>query len=381
MTPPKARNPLVMLTWIESGIIVLGCLVQSVVLALNAPIWGTHSILYACLVTIVAIVSVGFVPHTATRRAIVPTVIAIASLIALAIFPWQGLVMLALLGVFGSRITMAFGARGAIVAWLFAAIAITLRSYEQMAVLDTPLWLFVYSAGTILVLLAVLFSALAMLATALDQVKGYAMRAAQAAALAERSRIALDLHDALGHGLTTLSVQLEAAERFHDLDRQREMALIARARATAAGLLADIRETVSMLRRPGESDECFSAMMHRLFADVEQIEGLDFNWDIRISKEPSSGTAIALFRVAQEALTNVIRHAGATSARVVVACDGGDMTMTIDDNGCGFAEGAAPVGNGLDSIRERVGALGGTLRIESRERAGTLVSVTVPIAP
>jgi len=362
---------------VETALIMCGCLVQAAVDALMGAADGR--LLFASeALTVAAIALVAFVPHRADARRIPVTALAVASLIGLGAFPWQGLVMLALLGMLGSRLALAYGARGALAAWLVSAAGIGLRCFVQAAALKSPLWLFLYSTATVLMLLAVLFSALALLATALREVRCSARRLADAAAAQERARIALDLHDALGHGLTTLGVQLQAAERLADADPLKARAYVARGAATANALLDDVRETVGLLRGSPRAAS-FEAMMRELFEDFAQLDGVRFEWSVAVAGEPSGAAALALFRVVQEALTNVVRHARAASVRAAVSAAGDALDVSVVDDGVGFDVAAATRGTGIASMRERVTALGGTMTIVSAARQGTRLRVVLPL--
>ena len=364
---------------IEAAAIVFGCVAQTVVLFLLRGPFEPDALVASTALSALAIACILSFPHHADRRRLPALALGAAAVIALGGFPFQGLVMLALLGVLGSRTAIAYGFAGAAAAWVVSALAIGLRSYAQMLVLHTPFWLFVYSASNILMLLAILFGALALLATALHQVRAYASRAAETAALDERARIALDLHDSLGHGLTTLGVQLQTADRLQDIDPPKSRAYVHRAMTTAATLLEDVRETLSVLRREPRGDGRLTAMVEGLFSDFAHVDGIDFAYSIDVAREPAGATGIALFRAVQEALTNVMRHAGATRVRASVAGTNDGLDVRIEDDGMGFDAAASEGGSGLASMQERVKAVGGTVSVSSGAERGTTVRVMLPL--
>jgi signal transduction histidine kinase len=206
----------------------------------------------------------------------------------------------------------------------------------------------------------------------------FAAQSASSAASAERARIALEIHDSIGHGLTTLGVQLEAARRYQNTDSERAANYLQRAAITANELLSETRQTVAVLHghftQPSES---FANMIGRLlkaFAATHEIAVIE---QIQISREPPREVGVTLYRVLQEALTNIARHADAKEVRVSVATSAASATLRVEDKGRGFARDLA-AGNGLGFMRERVQSIGGVIDIESGEGLGTVVETTVP---
>jgi signal transduction histidine kinase len=200
-------------------------------------------------------------------------------------------------------------------------------------------------------------------------------RVAELSAATERNRLARDIHDSVGHHLTAISVQLEKAEAFRDRDPVAADRAVGDARRASARALREVRESVGALR----------AAPFSLTAAVAALaEGLD-DAGFRVSLELSGSEAghrrdglEALYRVAQEALTNARRHAGADLVRVALSFGDG-ATLEVADNGRGFAVDAA-TGSGLPGMRERLAALGGSVRIESQPGRGTRVRASVDSA-
>jgi signal transduction histidine kinase len=195
----------------------------------------------------------------------------------------------------------------------------------------------------------------------------------------ERLRLARDLHDALGHSVAMMSMQSAVAaealpERISDAQRA-----VAEIRSISVATMSELRRTVRQLRSL-ESDVELPAGLEDLSALAEQARsnGLDVrileSGDQRVVPDALDRAA---YRIVQEALTNVIRHANA--ARVTVTLDRGPdaLTMTIRDDGQGAAE--VVEGNGLRGMRERAKELGGQLDITIGDRgAGTMVTAALP---
>ncbi len=201
---------------------------------------------------------------------------------------------------------------------------------------------------------------------------------------AERRRIAADLHDFVGQNLTALGIALEtlrvatgnACER-PNVPTFEEM----------AGLLQDtmdsVRQTMSDLRPPLLDDYGLIAALESHARRFSARTGLVVSVEnARIGARPAPNVELALFRIAQEALANAVKHASATRARVALTAKGGFLRLAVEDNGSGFAQpsGARAEhrgGWGLPMMRERAEEAGGTLRIEFPGR-GTRVVAEVP---
>ncbi len=172
----------------------------------------------------------------------------------------------------------------------------------------------------------------------------------------ERTRIARDLHDLLGHHLTALSINLQIAERLADGEAKEK---IAESRALARLLLSDVRDAVSTLREEANVD--FARSVRLL---VDKVPQLDIELDIEDGLTITNfEVAESLLRCVQEALTNTLRHAGATRSWIRVWQDDDDVHLEIRDDGVGGS--AVTEGNGLTGMRERLERLKGTLKLET----------------
>ncbi len=190
----------------------------------------------------------------------------------------------------------------------------------------------------------------------------------EASRQSERTRIARDLHDLLGHHLTALSINLQIAERLAEGESKKK---IAESRALARLLLSDVREAVSTLREESEVDFAQSVTLL-----VERVPQLDIELDIE------DGLAIDEFEIAesllrciQEALTNTLRHSGASRSWIRIWREDGEVHLAIRDNG--RQKGELVEGNGFAGMRERLGRLKGQLSVETIDNALRL-HVTIP---
>ena len=186
----------------------------------------------------------------------------------------------------------------------------------------------------------------------------------------ERSRVARDIHDILGHSLTVITVKSELAARLMDADPQRARSEIEDVETIARGALADVRATVSGVRGVTASGELAAVRRALAAAGVE-------------AELPSSTETIpAQHRelvgwVIREGVTNVIRHAGASRCRIRIS----EHDVTIDDDGRGPAAPAlvgSPSSTGLQGLRERVESVGGSLRFGAGELGGFTLTASLP---
>ncbi|MGP3933035.1 sensor histidine kinase [Nonomuraea sp. KM88] len=187
----------------------------------------------------------------------------------------------------------------------------------------------------------------------------------ESARTAERLRISRDLHDLIGHQLTVLTLELEAA-RHRDGERAREH--VERANRVARDLLGDVRATVGRLRT--ESSDLTEALRQV----VRDLPGLEVSIEVAPEVRAGEEQVAALVRAVQEIVTNTIRHAGARELWIEVASDGDAVRLTAVDDGRGAAD---PVlGNGLRGLAERFEALGGEVSVDGR--SGFRVTAQVP---
>ena len=203
----------------------------------------------------------------------------------------------------------------------------------------------------------------------------------------ERSRLSRELHDEFGQLLSALRLSLsrvgeELAKRRGTKDSVLSKNLSA-ATKTAEHLFVSLRHLVHGLR-PAVLDEFgLVVALESMAEEMRQAAGLD----CRLSTEPDNVDALieqemkgALYRIAQELLTNVVRHANATKADLTLRCADGKIALTVQDNGRGGLLTSSKGKYGIRGIRERTELLGGAVEIRSERRRGTTVNVVIPVA-
>jgi signal transduction histidine kinase len=221
---------------------------------------------------------------------------------------------------------------------------------------------------------------LADLQQAHRQLQEYALRAEEMAVVEERNRLAREMHDTLGHRLTLASVQLEAAQRLCPTDSERAASLVGAVREQVREALAELRVTVATLRSPVEADLQLRSALRRLMSHFEETTGLTIH-RVLPNEMPLLPDAhrLALYRAAQEALTNIQKHAGAQQVWLVLAASDGAVTLLVGDDGRGISRDGAENGFGLHGLRERAQQLDGELHLEPRPGGGTQLSFRLPL--
>lgn len=187
------------------------------------------------------------------------------------------------------------------------------------------------------------------------------------ATVAERERIARDLHDLLGHSLTAVVVRAQLVQQLVD-DPERVRAEAASIEHTAREALTQVRATLTEMRQAGLEDELAAAQETLSSMGVE----LTVHWEEDLVLVGSVEHALAL--ALREAVTNVARHARARTCHVSIAARGDKLQVVVADDGIG---GHARDGSGLTGMRERITAVGGT--VQRTTDAGTIVTIIVPL--
>jgi two-component system, NarL family, sensor kinase len=197
----------------------------------------------------------------------------------------------------------------------------------------------------------------------------------------ERRRLAGDIHDGISQPLVTLSYRLDAARRSVGADPAAVSEQLEKARELVEMTLQEARAAIGGLRPPVLDDLGLAGALASLARSIPQI---DLQLELADTRLPDH-IELALYRIAQECLQNVVKHAKAGTARLTFAVDGGTARLEIVDNGVGFDTFEHPLGGdemggyGLLSMAERAEIVGGRLNIRSRPGAGTAVTATIPL--
>lgn len=195
----------------------------------------------------------------------------------------------------------------------------------------------------------------------------------------ERTRIARDIHDSLGHTLTTLDIQLEVAQTLREEDPSHALLALDRAKRLSRQSLQEVRRAVSTMR---EGNFNLSAALTHLIAQVEkthahQARPLKVESQIGLPQLPLQ-VSQQLFLIVKEGLTNIQKHSQASVVKLWAQSTAEGITLGISDDGVGFLLSDSHAGFGLRSMQERVQLLNGKMTIHSDIGKGTFIQVTIP---
>jgi signal transduction histidine kinase len=201
---------------------------------------------------------------------------------------------------------------------------------------------------------------------------------AQLTAANERNRMAREIHDTLGHYLTVIHVQLEAARAVISTDADRGMLAVTRAQALAKDGLTAVRQSVTALREGARVE----GLAEQIASLVDSVRDERFSATFKTSGKPrpvSAAIALALHRSTLEALTNVRKHADAANVEIELAFrDNGRVQLRVHDDGKGAGDEKGGTGFGLKGIRERAEQLKGSANYRTAPNEGFTLSVELP---
>lgn len=258
--------------------------------------------------------------------------------------------------------------------------SLLLRSAEDIAVISTaPFWTIGRLVIAISILAGVVLLAIVWIAALRRQISALSGRIVQQATLDERQRIAREFHDTLEQELAGLSLRLDAATTRPLEDKARTLietsrSLVSRIQSEARNLVADLRDTEQLHDLPGALREIQSRMPPNapaLHLDLHPLPAI------------SGAVSHHLRMMAQEAITNVLKHAQATEMTLHLSASADQLTLRISDNGRGLASDTATTGQpghfGCMGIRERARKIGAEVDWKSDEGKGTVVTVSLPL--
>ena len=197
----------------------------------------------------------------------------------------------------------------------------------------------------------------------------------------ERLRIARELHDVIGHSISLIAIQSEAAARSARSNPDAVPAFLSGISAASRQVLAEMRGVLAVLRPDAEAELSPQPGLEQVGELVASLRagGLE----TRLEAEPMhlpSGIALAVYRIVQESLTNVLKHAGAgAKAGVTIISSRGTVRVSVHDDGAGPSGRASSTAHGIVGMRERVAAYGGTLRTGARPGGGFEVEASIPL--
>lgn len=212
------------------------------------------------------------------------------------------------------------------------------------------------------------------------QLRAEVLRRRRTAEERERIRIARELHDVIGHALSQINVQASVGLHLMDRDPEQARAALGNIKDTSKTALEEVRSVLGVIRSDGEAPLAPQAELAELPRLVAGVRSPGFEAELvdRLVDQPGRAVQFAAYRIVQEALTNVVRHAHATHAVVALERLGDELFVTVDDDGRGVA--GAEEGTGILGMRERAALLGGSVEVSPSPRGGSRVTARLPWA-
>lgn len=211
------------------------------------------------------------------------------------------------------------------------------------------------------------------------RLREYALQIENQATLEERNRIAREIHDSVGHYLTAQSIQLENTAVFLEQDRIKAANHLAKARQLGKDALTNIRASVATLRQNQIPKRSLSVMIEQLITEFESNTNIAIASEISLVSLLPTEVDTSIYRIVQEALTNIAKHSQATEVKLHLEQTVDKVILSIRDNGLGFNQSDNTTGFGLQGMKERTAALNGKFSLTSSPNQGCKIQVQIPL--
>jgi signal transduction histidine kinase len=247
-------------------------------------------------------------------------------------------------------------------------------------------WGFVFMFGGILLSLQLLVDRIVAekqakeeLSIANQRIRSYAIKAQEMGSLQERNRIAREIHDSLGHSLTALNLHLEMALKLSQIKPEKSREVLAEAKRLGSIALNDVRLSVSAMRSDPLQNQDLPTAIQKLADEFEFSNNLKPLCHLETMPHISQPIATTIYRIVQEALTNISKYAQASEVRIEIYHRPTELELRIIDNGQGFIPTNNVSGFGLQGMRERVLSLQGRFAIISESQQGCQIVAIIPV--
>jgi signal transduction histidine kinase len=218
------------------------------------------------------------------------------------------------------------------------------------------------------------------LAIANQRIRSYAVRAQEIGSLQERNRIAREIHDSLGHSLTALNLHLEMAVKLSQIQPEKSRAMLTEAKRLGSIALHDVRQSVSTLRSDPLQNQDLATAIQKLADEFKLSNQIHPVCRLDLPPNLPQPVATTIYRIVQEALTNISKYAKASEAIVEIQTRPTELELRVIDNGRGFIPTNNMTGFGLQGMRERVLSLHGKFEIISAIDSGCQIVALIPLA-
>lgn len=213
---------------------------------------------------------------------------------------------------------------------------------------------------------------------ALEQAQALNQRIEEMATLEERNRIARDIHDSLGHALVALNIQMETVLALWQAEPDKAYEFLIEAKQLGSEALTAVRQSVSEMRSDPLQGQLLEGAIDALMQEFYRMTGIQPVCQINLSQPVSLSVNTAVYRIVQEGLTNICKHAQATAVQLQIQTDAAGITLILQDNGRGFRLNENKTGFGLQGMRERTVAVGGHLEVVSQPEGGCRIRASFP---
>lgn len=213
---------------------------------------------------------------------------------------------------------------------------------------------------------------------ALEQEQALNQRIEEMATLEERNRIARDIHDSLGHALVALNIQMETALALWQDNPDKAHEFLVEAKQLGSEALTAVRQSVSEMRTDPLQGQLLEEAIAALTQEFYRTTGIQPDCRIDLSQPLSLQANTVIYRIVQEGLTNICKHAQATAVQIHIHTNEAGLTLMLQDNGKGFRVNDHKCGFGLQGMQERTKALGGELAITSEPGSGCRITARFP---
>lgn len=219
----------------------------------------------------------------------------------------------------------------------------------------------------------------AKLTQANRQLRQYSLQIEELAAVQERNRIAREIHDSLGHALTSLNVQIQTVLKLWNHNPNEAYAFLEQAQQLGTMAMQEVRQSVSALRADDQEDAPLQDDIATLVQEFCQSTGIPVHSALHLTTPLPAIVTRTLYRLTQEALTNICKHANASKVELTVKAELDHVYFAIADNGRGFCAEQSTFGYGLQGMQERVAALNGHFRLQTTLGEGCQITVILPL--
>jgi signal transduction histidine kinase len=212
-----------------------------------------------------------------------------------------------------------------------------------------------------------------------EKLRQYALQAEDRATVNERNRIAREIHDSVGHVLTAQTIQLNNAIAFWQKDPDRAYQFLTEAKELVTKALKEIRHSVATLRVNPLQEKSLEDAIALIFQEFSSRTKIIPDYTIALNHSLTEEIKLTVYRIIQEALTNIVKHSQAKAIKVELQTFPQHLYLLIQDNGRGFNPNQNTTGFGLQGMRERVTALKGKIEIDSDLDRGCTITIKIPL--